>query len=219
MANVIINGANRGIGLSLVQKFLSEGHDVWALCRTSSPDLRSTKATIVENIDVTDESSLENLKEKLPSEVHIAINNAGILIGDNFQSFNSEDLLQQYKVNSLGPTLFIRSIKELLITGSKVGIVTSRMGSISDNTSGSQYGYRMSKAAANAAGMSMAQDFKSEGITVLILHPGYVQTDMTGGKGLIDTKESADGLYNLLTTKDIHSTGKFFHTNSEELPW
>jgi NAD(P)-dependent dehydrogenase (short-subunit alcohol dehydrogenase family) len=103
--------------------------------------------------------------------------------------------------------------------GGTYGILTSRMGSIGDNTSGGQYGYRISKTAANAVGKSLAHDLKGENITVLLLHPGYVRTEMTAGNGLIDTSESAEGLYKILMEKGIEKTGTFWHTNGEELPW
>ena len=106
-----------------------------------------------------------------------------------------------------------------LHTGAKVVIVTSRMGSVADNTSGGMYGYRMSKAAVNMAGMSLSRDLKGKGIAVALLHPGYVRTDMTGGNGFISAEESARGLITQIERLDIQTTGSFWHCNGEELPW
>jgi NAD(P)-dependent dehydrogenase (short-subunit alcohol dehydrogenase family) len=103
--------------------------------------------------------------------------------------------------------------------GSKVGIITSRMGSIADNDSGGSYGYRMSKAAVNAAGKSLAIDLKPRGIAVGILHPGWVRTDMTGRNGLIDANESAKGLLARMDELNLDNTGTFWHANGELLPW
>ena len=93
------------------------------------------------------------------------------------------------------------------------------MGSVADNGSGGMYGYRMSKAAINMAAVSLANDLKEQGIAVIILHPGYVRTDMTGGNGLIDTNESVTGLIKILAEKNMDHTGTFWHTNGEQLPW
>jgi NAD(P)-dependent dehydrogenase (short-subunit alcohol dehydrogenase family) len=93
------------------------------------------------------------------------------------------------------------------------------MGSIADNDSGGSYGYRMSKAALNAAGKSLSVDLKEEGHPVFLLHPGYVKTDMTNHTGYIDTNESAEGLYQVMKNKTLADTGTFWHTNGEPLPW
>lgn len=217
--NVVITGGNRGIGLALTKKFLGEGHNVTVLCRTSSSELDETEAKVVTNIDVTDEKSLEGAVSKIEGNVDILISNAGVLIGDSFESFDFGDLQKQVEVNTFGPLKLARAFSSKLTLGSKYGIITSRMGSISDNTSGGQYGYRLSKAAANAVGKSLAEDFRSQEVTVLLLHPGYVKTDMTGGRGLIETTESADGLFRLLIEKSLSQTGTFWHTSGEELPW
>ena len=103
--------------------------------------------------------------------------------------------------------------------GSKVGIITSRMGSIADNDSGGSYAYRMSKAAVNAAGKSLSIDLKPKGIAVAILHPGWVRTDMTGHGGLIDADESAKGLLDRMAELNLDNSGTFWHMNGEVLPW
>lgn len=215
---VVLTGGNRGIGLALTEKFLGEGHEVNVLCRKKSPELEATKAFVIEGVDVTNQEDLEKAASQIDS-VDCLISNAGVLIGDSYETINFEDIRTQMEVNTYGPLKLMKAFGPKLKEGSKFGLITSRMGSISDNTSGGQYGYRISKAAANAAGKSLAEDFRSQGCTVLMLHPGYVRTDMTGGNGLIDTKESAEGLYQLLINKGMSDTGTFWHTNGEQLPW
>jgi NAD(P)-dependent dehydrogenase (short-subunit alcohol dehydrogenase family) len=124
-----------------------------------------------------------------------------------------------FDVNSLGPLLATKLLLKHLGSGSKVGLITSRMGSIADNDSGGSYGYRMSKAAANAAGKSLAIDLKSQGIAVGILHPGYVRTDMTGHIGLMDADESVIGLIKRMDNLNLTNTGSFWHTNGDLLSW
>ena len=119
----------------------------------------------------------------------------------------------------LGPLRVTHSLLPALKDGAKVALITSRMGSIADNDSGGSYGYRMSKAALNAAGVSLAQDLAARGIAIAILHPGYVRTDMTGQSGLIDTDESVAGLLQRINELNAQNSGTFWHTNGEVLPW
>jgi NAD(P)-dependent dehydrogenase (short-subunit alcohol dehydrogenase family) len=215
---VVLTGGNRGIGLALTQRFLEEGYEVTVLCRQSSPELSQGPAKVIEGIDVTNQESLQKAAQEV-GDCDILISNAGVLIGDSFETLNFEDLQTQIEVNTYGPLKLVKAFEKNLKKGAKIGIITSRMGSISDNTSGGQYGYRLSKAGANALSKSLAEDFRDRGVTVLILHPGYVKTEMTGGRGLIDTRESAQGLYKILKEKTHEQTGTFWHTNGEELPW
>ncbi|MDB2705807.1 SDR family NAD(P)-dependent oxidoreductase, partial [Pseudomonadota bacterium] len=150
------------------------------------------------------------------------INNAGIANGismDELDQSAVESSINMFKVNGLGPLLTTQALLKNLSEGSKVGIITSRMGSIADNDSGGSYGYRMSKSAVNAAGKSLSIDLKPYGIAVGILHPGYVRTDMTSHNGLIDTDESVSGLIARLEELSLDNTGSFWHTNGDLLPW
>jgi len=215
---VAITGANRGIGLALARKFHENGYKIYGLCRQGSQELRDMGAEVIENIDVTNLEALRAAEAELP-ELDILINNAGLLIGDSLESVEIEKIQAQFEVNTLGPLKVGMTLAKKLKSGGTLGIVTSRMGSIRDNTSGGQYGYRLSKAAANAVGKSLSEDLRRNGVCVLMLHPGYVRTEMTGGNGLIDTTESAEGLFKILTEKGIDKTGSFWHTTGEELPW
>ena len=147
------------------------------------------------------------------------INNAGVLISDRLDRLELDTVSRQIEINAIGPLLVTARLAGLLGPGSKVGLITSRMGSIADNTSGGMYGYRMSKAALNAAGVSLARDLASRQIAVVILHPGFVRTEMTHGSGNVDVAEAARGLLARIDELTLEKTGRFFHANGEELPW
>jgi NAD(P)-dependent dehydrogenase (short-subunit alcohol dehydrogenase family) len=125
----------------------------------------------------------------------------------------------QFELNAIAPLFLTRALASRLHPGSKVALITSRMGSIGDNTSGRYYGYRMSKAALNAAGVSLAHDLKPRGVAVVILHPGSVRTEMTRGQGMIEPDESVRGLLQRIDELELETTGRFLHQNGEILPW
>lgn len=218
---VAVVGANRGIGLALVQKLTAEGHQVDAFCRAASPDLEKAKPSqIIAGFDVQKWEAQASLISKAGVKswdwlLHVA----GILTSDTLQSLQAEDLRRQFEVNTLAPLMTARNFLPFLKSGSKIGLLTSRMGSIADNTSGGYYGYRVSKAGLNMVGKSLAEDLRPQGVTVLLLHPGYVRTDMTGHSGQISAQESAEGLYRLMAEKNLQNSGEFWHTNGEALPW
>lgn len=219
----LVTGSNRGIGLELCTQLKQRGFDVIATCRQSSPALDNLGVEVIEHVEVTDTSSLATLVAKLSGRrIDWLINNAGIADGIAMDELNEQTIAsckRMFEVNSLGPLLTTQALVGNLSEGSKVGIITSRMGSIEDNNSGGSYGYRMSKAAVNAAGKSLSIDLKPKGIAVAILHPGWVRTDMTGHNGLIDTDESASGLLDRMAEITLDNTGSFWHTNGDLLPW
>jgi len=214
MAIIAITGANRGIGLALATQ-LSTEHEVYALCRRASAQLQDLPVNIYEGVDVRDPTTIP---EDLPN-LDILINNAGILRRDHLDQLSMEEIQEQFVVNALGPLQTTQRLLPRLSNGSKVVIITSRMGSVADNSSGRMYGYRMSKAAVNMAGKSLSIDLAPKGISVALLHPGYVRTDMTGGNGYISTTESAKGLIAQIERLDMTNTGAFWHCNGESLPW
>lgn len=220
---VLITGSNRGIGLELCTQLKQRGMDVIATCRKRSPQLDALGVEVIEHVEVSDPGSLAALVAKLSGRtIDWLINNAGIADGiaiDDIDDRAIASCKRMFEVNSLGPLLTTQALLGNLRQGSKVGIITSRMGSMADNDSGGSYGYRMSKAAVNAAGKSLSIDLKPQGIAVAILHPGWVRTDMTGHGGLIDTDESATGLIARMDELTLNNTGSFWHTNGELLPW
>ncbi|MAD53945.1 MULTISPECIES: SDR family oxidoreductase [unclassified Idiomarina] len=220
MSNVIITGANRGIGFELAKQYSEAGYSVTAVCRNNSKQLIELDVDIIEGIDVTKTSDLMRMKESLGgTRVDILINNAGLLNHDELGELDSRMLRAQYEVNAIAPLRVTETLLGNLEGGSKVALITSRMGSIDDNGSGSRYGYRMSKAALNAAGKSLAIDLKDKAIAVVLLHPGYVQTEMVGGRGDISPATAAERLMQRIDELTIETSGSFFHSNGEELPW
>jgi NAD(P)-dependent dehydrogenase (short-subunit alcohol dehydrogenase family) len=219
----LITGSNRGIGLEFCTQLQQRGFDVIATCRKATPALEALGVEIIENVEVSDPDSLQQLVAQLAGRnIDWLINNAGIAGGLGLNDINTtalDSFKRMYEVNSLGPLLVTNALLDNMSEGSKVGLVTSRMGSISDNDSGGSYAYRMSKAALNAAGKSLSIDLKPKGIAVGILHPGWVRTDMTGHGGLIDTDESVDGLLKRMDELDLSNSGTFWHTNGDVLPW
>lgn len=219
MNKVLITGANRGIGLELCRQLSVRGDEVIAICRQASQALRSLGLRIIEAVDVNDPDSVNTLSAQLGGEkLDWLINNAGILSVEGLGSLDFEAMERQFRVNSLGPLRVTEALLPMLGPGSKIGIITSRMGSVTDNTSGGYYGYRMSKAAVNMAGMSLAQDLKERQIAVALLHPGMVATDMTGGRG-VSPEHSAAGLIQRMDALDLEHSGSFWHAEGEELPW
>jgi len=222
MSNIVITGANRGIGLALAELYAQRGDTVVAVCRESSPELDGLGVRVEAGIDVTDGRSLAELRERLGDmKIDVLINNAGVMQRTELNTI--EDQLDafriQFEVNSLAPLRVSAALLDRLGRDSKIAIITSRMGSIADNDSGGHYGYRMSKAAVNMAGVSLAHELKDRGIAVGLLHPGYVRTRMTGNTGHVETKESATGLIQRIDELTLATTGGFWHANGEELPW
>jgi NAD(P)-dependent dehydrogenase (short-subunit alcohol dehydrogenase family) len=219
MATILITGANRGIGLEVARQLAKRGDTLITACRQSSMDLEALGVEVIEGLDVTSDESVAALADRLGGRrLDWLVNNAGILERTSLDRLDWDAMERQFRVNSLGPLRVTAGLRGNLSDGSKVFIVTSRMGSIDDNTSGGSYGYRMSKAAVNMAGKSLSIDLAEAGIGVFLLHPGWVATDMTEGTG-IAVEESAAGLVRTMDRLDIGQTGTFWHQEGYELPW
>lgn len=219
MNNVLVTGCNRGIGLELCRQLAARGDDVIGVCRRKSDELDKLGIRVIDGIDVANDDGVQRLRAALgDTKIEVLINNAGILRRDQFEDINYDDMLEQFVVNSLGPLRVTTALTDCLAKGGKVAIITSRMGSIADNTSGGYYGYRASKAAVNIIGKSLANDLAPYDVSVALLHPGMVATDMTGGQG-VDTETSASGLLARIDELSGDSSGGFWHAEGYELPW
>lgn len=217
---VVITGANRGIGLALTKEYLKRGSKVLALCRQAGEALKDTKAEVLAGIDVTDAAAMPVLQHHLGSRtVDILINNAGILHSECLGVIDFAQVTQQLAVNSVAPLRVTETLLDNLQAGSKVALITSRMGSITDNESGGYYGYRMSKAALNSAGMSLCHDLKPKGVAVAILHPGFVQTDMVANAGDVSPQLAAEKLIQRIDELNMESSGTFWHASGDIMPW
>ena len=220
MATVVITGANRGMGLEFVKQYLAKGHKVIALCRNTSDQLSQTSAKVIDRVDVGSPECLEKILPVLSDlKIDLLINNAGVLANETLEHMSVTTLEYQFRVNAIGPLMVTQMLRKQLVKGAKVALITSRMGSVTDNTSGGRYGYRMSKAALNIAGVSLAHDLKEQEVAVALLHPGYVQTEMVNNSGDISAAVAVERLIRRIEELNLENTGTFWHSNGEVLPW
>lgn len=218
--NIVITGANRGIGLAMAKQFIQQEHNVYALCRHSSNELDQLSANIITNVDVATDKGIDQMVTSLKDvSIDILVCNAGILRDEQLNTINVSTIREQFEVNALAPLRVVDSLLKQLSSGSKIAMITSRMGSIADNGSGGRYGYRMSKAALNAAAMSLSKDLASQNIAVGIYHPGYVQTDMVNYGGDISSTVAAERIVKLINQLSMDESGVFKHSNGQILPW
>jgi NAD(P)-dependent dehydrogenase (short-subunit alcohol dehydrogenase family) len=221
MGTWVVTGANRGIGLELCRQIAArKGEEVIAACRVPSKDLDAIGVKVVSGVDVTSDAAADALLRATEGKhVDVLLHNAGILIPCSLDALDPEAIRKQFEVNALGPLRLTKAMLPRLGKGSKIALVSSRVGSLGDNSSGGMYGYRMSKAALNMAGVSLARDLAAKGIFVVVLHPGFVKTDMTGGSGNDEPTDAAKGLLAHIDKLDAGTSGKFFHAHGQELPW
>ncbi|KGJ95423.1 SDR family oxidoreductase [Colwellia psychrerythraea] len=222
---IVITGANRGIGYAIARFCQQRGDTVYALCRKSSKDLDSLGINVIEDIEITKQDSINKVVSALNGiNIDLLINNAGILRDEQLSHLNKDTIIEQFNVNALAPLCLSHALLTNLSSGSKIAFITSRMGSITDNTSGGRYGYRMSKAALNIAAVSLARDLTENNISVGIYHPGYVQTEMVNSNGSLSNGDisanvAAERLITLMDDLTMSDSGVFKHSNGETLPW
>lgn len=217
---VVITGSNRGIGLSFATLYKAKGWQVIALCRKSSDALDALGVRIVEGVDVSDDGVMNVLTDALSGvAIDLLINNAGILRNEVLGDLDYASIREQFEANTLGPLKVTEALCGQINSGGKIAIITSRMGSVADNSSGGRYGYRMSKAALNIASVSLARDLEPNGIAVAILHPGLVGTEMIGGYGDITPDQAAQRLADRIDGLNMENSGTFWHSNGDVLPW
>src|SRR5690606_37644620 len=155
-------------------------------------------AQVEPGVDVTDDAALKALAQRLgETRLDVVVLNAGIMTNEVFGKIDAagwDDMRRQFEVNALGPLRVAQALSGHLADAAKIGIITSRMGSVADNGSGGRYGYRASKSAVNAIGKSLAMDLQPRGVAVFLLHPGFVATDMVGGHGEVSPEHAAGQL-------------------------
>lgn len=219
MPTVLITGANRGIGLALARRYHERGDTVIAACRRSSKALDALGVRVETGVELTDDDHAPLARRLEGTPIDVLVCNAGILRQSTLDALDLQSIREQFEVNTLGPLKLVAALRDQLPRGAKIALITSRMGSIADNTSGGSYGYRMSKAALNMAGASLAHDLRRAGVAVVLLHPGYVKTDMTGDSGDATPDEAARGLIARIDELSMETSGSFHHARGEELPW
>ena len=221
MATVLVTGANRGIGLEYCRQLKARGDQVVAVCRQATPELEALGVRIEEGIELTEEADIAELVARLDGLALDAVMlNAGVLQSMGLEDLDPEGIRRQFEVNALAPLLLARVLVRQMPRGSKLALMTSRMGSIDDNSSGGSYGYRMSKVALNIAGKSLAIDLAPRGIAVAILHPGLVRTRMIKfNPSGIEPEQAVQGLLARIDALTLETSGGFWHSNGERLPW
>ena len=219
MKTIMITGANRGIGLALATQYVERGDLVIACCRKATPSLVKLDLELVENLDVSSWKAVKQLGPALENrEIDVLVNNAGILYEETIHDMDFETIREQFNVNALGPLMTTQSVLPSLRAGSVVVMMSSQAGSMSDNSNGGLYGYRMSKAALHAATVSLSRDLKRRGVGVIAVHPGLVATLMTKNKGMTPEDSAKEVIYSIDKFK-FEDTGKFFHANGTSLDW
>jgi NAD(P)-dependent dehydrogenase (short-subunit alcohol dehydrogenase family) len=224
---VLVTGASRGIGLEFVRAYLGRGASVIAAARNpaAATELQQLGEQYPDQLrlmqlDVKDERSVELLDGTIGNTpIDLLINNAGILHVETLENMDFSSVLEQFRVNALGALQVTHSLLGNFSDGARIVNMTSRMGSLDDNTSGGYYGYRMSKAALNMATRSLAVDLKGRNIVVIAMHPGMVQTDMTRGFGMMTPAESVASMVEIIEKLTPAQSGQFLHYQGTTLPW
>ena len=227
---VVITGAGRGLGLAFVQHYLRRGWDVHALLRRPELLGQDSPALEASACDVADQGSVaaaaKTIRERWDS-LDLLINNAGIntsITGgtnSSLQGLDMDDLRAVFEVNTLGPIEMSRALLPLLHEGSDPGIVhvTSKMGSVDDNSSGGWWAYRISKAALNMVCVNMAHELRDAGIATMVIHPGWVRTDMGGKTAPLSVEESVAGMIEVIDGLKLDDSGCFRDYTGATLPW
>ena len=228
--SILITGTNRGIGLEFVKHYIKNNEKVIATCRNrnSAKDLleleNTTNNLSLVELDVSNPNSINNFTSKIAGlPIDTFINNAGVFGPRNieFGNFNAKEWLDVFNINTIAPLLITQKILKNLRLGKnkKLAFISSKVGSIEDNTGGGMYIYRTSKTALNQVIKSLSIDFKEDNFIVVALHPGWVQTDMGGPNALIDTKTSVKGLIEVIDNLTPKNSGKFYNYDGSPIPW
>ncbi len=221
MATVVITGANRGLGLEMARQYAADGWHVIGTAREpeKAKELNAIDQVTVMQLDAADDSSVENFVGKLGDQpVDLFINNAGIY---GPSEFDRDKWLDLFNINVIGPVKLATALKDNVIksTDKKMVVISSQVGSIAENDSGSMMYYRTSKAAVNQAWNCLAQQWQDEGLTLAMLHPGWVQTDMGGANADLTPQESVEGMQSVIDGLSHDQNGKFYDYSGREIPW
>jgi NAD(P)-dependent dehydrogenase (short-subunit alcohol dehydrogenase family) len=223
MSTALITGAAGGIGYELARQLAARGTMVIAVCRKPGAELPRLPVRVEADIDIATDAGCAALATRVSGvPLDLVVHNAGVLFDESLDALDDDavaNIRRQFEVNALAPLRLTARLVPQLVRGGKLVLITSRMGSMADNTSGGYYGYRMSKAAMNAAGRSLAHDLAPRGVAVVMLHPGFVQTPMTAGRGDVDPATAARGLLARIDELTLASSGRFLHANGSPLPW
>jgi NAD(P)-dependent dehydrogenase (short-subunit alcohol dehydrogenase family) len=220
---IVITGANRGIGLALARRYSERGAEVHGTARdpSAAKELAALKGVVVHALDVRSDASVEAFAKELGDvAVDVLVNNAGRGHWEGLAEFDAKLAIELFDTNAVGAVRVTRALRPMLKkAGGKVFHISSGMGSIGDNNMGGAYAYRMSKAALNMAGRTLAIELAKDRVASIVLEPGWVKTDMGGRGATITAEESAAQLGELIDTRGMDSTGKFLRRTGAEFPW
>ena len=226
MATCLVIGADRGIGLSLCRQLAARGDTDVSVCLGRGEAYDGAGIDAITGIDVTSGDDIASMAAALAARsdrIVWLIHVAGVLGLDELGSIDYDDVRRQIEINAIGPLRAVEAALPYLSANAKVGVVTSRVGSLSDNVSGQMYAYRVSKAGANMVTLNLHHDLSKRGIAVAALHPGMVATDLTrdipGDFQYIAPDKAAAGLIRRMDILDLETSGRFWHANGEELAW
>jgi NAD(P)-dependent dehydrogenase (short-subunit alcohol dehydrogenase family) len=226
MASVLITGANRGLGLEFARQYAADGDRVFATCRdpAAATELAAIAGEVtVHALDVTDLSQISALASALDGEaMDILVNNAGALSsGQRAGGIDYDAWVDEFRVNTMGPIAVAQAFLPHLErgTGRRMAFISSVLASIGANTEGAYTLYRSTKAGLNAAVKSLAIDTAAKGIIVLLLHPGWVRTDMGGPNAAIDAATSVRGLRHRIAAAGRQDSGHFMSYEGVKIPW
>jgi NAD(P)-dependent dehydrogenase (short-subunit alcohol dehydrogenase family) len=226
---VLITGANRGIGLELTRRYAEQDWRVLACCRApdEAPELGATarvsEEVSVYALDVADPQAIAALAARVDAPIDVLLNNAGLYgrKGQGIGDFDQQEWLEVLAVNTIGPALIAQAFLPHVLRGNRrvIATLSSKVGSLADNTSGRNEPYRSSKAAVNQVVKSLAIELAHEGVISVALHPGWVQTEMGGPNALISTAESAAGLIDVIERLSPEQSGAFLDYRGQPVPW
>jgi len=229
MTTILITGANRGLGLELCKQALNKGWKVLAVCRQphAANELQKLAASsnlTVYGCEVSQAQDIQKLQQQLDGvPIDILFNNAGVYGPSNYawQSIDAKAWLDVFAVNTISPLQVSAALMPNLKLGRLkiIANMSSLMGSIADNAQGGSYIYRSSKAALNAVTKSLSIDLAKDGMTVVAIHPGWVQTDMGGQAAPLKPQDSIAGIMKILNRLNVSESGKFFNYDGKEIAW
>ena len=224
MPTALVTGANRGIGLELVRQLLGRGYEVHATYRTSKDGLESLACSQLHEhqLDVRNEEAAKAMMASINAPLDVLINNAGVADGrwSSVEEIDMDVVREVLDINAVAPLLVTQCALPLLTKkGGKVAMITSLMGSIDDCHSGKSYAYRASKTALNMLATSMKNELRDQGVSVVLIHPGWVETDMGGPRAPLGVEESVTGILSRIEEQTLESSGRFVDYKGESLPW
>ena len=224
MPTALVTGANRGIGLELVRQLLGRGYEVHATYRTSKDGLEGLACSQLHEhqLDVRNEEAAKAMMASINAPLDVLINNAGVADGrwSSVEEIDMDVVREVLDINAVAPLLVTQCALPLLTkNGGKVAMITSLMGSIDDCHSGKSYAYRASKTALNMLATSMKNELRDQGVSVVLIHPGWVETDMGGPRAPLGVEESVTGILSRIEEQTLESSGRFVDYKGESLPW